>query len=233
MVSSAPGTGSVDAGVIPEKLKEFLSRAPSSLLIKGASGTGKTSLALTILRVLDAREGFVYLSTRASPSQLFAFHPWLKKWLDTKSPKRPRRASEPGPPESFVDCRLDEPTQLFERITNQLMDSNSPTVVIDTWDSLKDFKEEDSLQSDLRVLLAWCERAKARLILVDENPEIDVFDAIVDGVVRLDQREVDGAMERTIALTKLRGTDLGNPTSAFTLADARFRVLKPRKVRTA
>jgi len=103
------------------------------------------------------------------------------------------------------------------------MEAISPTIVIDTWDSLSDFKEEDSLQSNLRVLLAWCERAGARLILLGEDPAVDKFDALVDGVVVLERREIDGRRSREIVFPKLRGTDIRNPSYFFTLKDARFR----------
>jgi KaiC/GvpD/RAD55 family RecA-like ATPase len=213
-----------DLVAIPQELREFLKQTPSSLLIKGAAGTGKTSLALAILHGLDGRGGFLYLSTRASPSQLFMHRPWLKDWVRPKKSKRSRTmAGSSAVPENFVDSRLDEPTQLFERITNQLMDASAPTIVIDTWDSLGDFKDEDSLQSNLRVLLAWCERAGARLILIDEDPADMTFDALVDGIVTLEQRDIDGRRAREIILTKLQGTNIQNPRYFFTLKDAKFR----------
>src|ERR1022692_1166393 len=118
-----------DLDAIPQELREFLKQVPSSLLIKGAAGTGKTSLALAILRTRNTRRGFLYLSTRASPSQLFMYHPWLKDWIKPKKSKRSKTADNQTAPEGFVDCRLDEPTQLFERITNQLMDASAPTIV--------------------------------------------------------------------------------------------------------
>jgi KaiC/GvpD/RAD55 family RecA-like ATPase len=228
-VDSSGNQAPSHAESVPGELMQFLNKAPGSLLIKGATGTGKTTLALSILRLLGPKGGFLYLSTRASPSQLFQYHPWLRGWLGPRKRKGRDGAEDAGIPESFVDCRLDEPTQLFERITNQLMDSTSPTIVIDTWDSLKDFREEDSLQSNLRVLLAWCERAGARLILVDEDPTNTAFDALVDGVVVLEQRDTGGRRAREVILSKLRGTEIRNPGYSFALKDARFRSAEPAR----
>jgi KaiC/GvpD/RAD55 family RecA-like ATPase len=223
-VDSSKDHGPTDLDAVPPELREFLNQTPSSLLIKGASGTGKTSLALAILQGLNKSGGFLYLSTRASPSQLFMHHPWLKDWVSPKKSKRSKGTTDGrAAREAFVDSRLDEPTQLFERITNQLMDASAPTIVIDTWDSLRDFREEDSLESNLRVLLAWCERAGARLILIDEDPADPTFDALVDGIVTLEQKDTDGRRAREVILSKLQGTNIQNPGYLFTLKDARFR----------
>ena len=46
-----------------------------SLLVKGFAGTGKTTLALTILNVLGIKNNFFYISTRISPKQLFQYYP--------------------------------------------------------------------------------------------------------------------------------------------------------------
>ena len=65
---------------IPHELKEFVKNETYSLLIKGSTGTGKTTLALTILRTLDTKN-FFYISTRNSPKQLLNYYPWLSKFV--------------------------------------------------------------------------------------------------------------------------------------------------------
>ncbi|MDQ3848488.1 MAG: hypothetical protein M3261_05995, partial [Thermoproteota archaeon] len=64
-------------GQIPEDLLKFIQRDTYSLLVKGYAGTGKTTLALTILNVLGVKNDFFYISTRLSPKQLFQYYPWL------------------------------------------------------------------------------------------------------------------------------------------------------------
>src|SRR3712207_7188271 len=51
---------------IPEDLLQFIRRDTYSLLVKGFAGTGKTTLALTILNVLGIKNDFFYISTRRS-----------------------------------------------------------------------------------------------------------------------------------------------------------------------
>ena len=66
---------------IPEDLLQFIRRDTYSLLVKGFAGTGKTTLALTILNVLGIKNNFFYISTRLSPKQLFQYYPWLKDFI--------------------------------------------------------------------------------------------------------------------------------------------------------
>ena len=66
---------------IPNELIDFLKRETYSLLIKGGAGTGKTTLALTILRVFNINKNCLYISTRISPEQLFNYYPWLESFF--------------------------------------------------------------------------------------------------------------------------------------------------------
>src|SRR5919199_6987133 len=115
---------------IPEDLARFILRDTYSLLIKGYAGTGKTTLALTILKALGTKNNFFYISTRISPKQLFEYYPWLDRFVEQSLPAKSNdRAPEYELLSSFEDARLDEPESLFERITNQLMDIASPIIV--------------------------------------------------------------------------------------------------------
>src|SRR5438132_13667403 len=62
---------------IPRELADFLRRATYSLLIKGSSGTGKTILALGILRALKVTKSFLYVSTRTSPVGRLQSDAWI------------------------------------------------------------------------------------------------------------------------------------------------------------
>src|SRR5690348_13680245 len=109
---------------MPDELMRFIKRDTYSLLIKGFAGTGKTTLALTILRALESKNNFFYISTRISPKQIFQYYPWLDKFIESsKSSNSSETSAEyTNLMSAFEDARLDEPESLFERITNQLMD---------------------------------------------------------------------------------------------------------------
>jgi KaiC/GvpD/RAD55 family RecA-like ATPase len=216
------GMGPEGGGRIPPELVKALKRSSSSLLIKGLAGTGKTTLALTILRTFNLKNDFLFLSTRASPSHVINDHMWLKDWLGDQDNTKEKGPRDPYLPPLFVDARLDEPTQLFEKITNQLMDARSPLIIVDTWDSLKELEKKEPLEADMRVLLAWCERAHAKLIVICEDPRDVSLDALLDGVVILNQKEQEGGRARELLLPKLRGIEIRNPSYLFTLKGSIF-----------
>src|SRR5919199_4883144 len=79
---------------IPEELMRFIRSDTYSLLLKGFAGTGKTTLALTILKTLGTKNNFFYISTRISPRQLFQYYPWLNNFVGESNPKGSRLARE-------------------------------------------------------------------------------------------------------------------------------------------
>ncbi len=192
-------------------------------MIKGGAGTGKTTLALTLVQVLKATKNFLYLSTRESPALFARDHPWLEGALGKAKKGGNTKEADGRGQQGFIDSRLDEPVQLFERVTSQLMDATSPLIVIDPLDALEDFVDEKALRTDVRVLQTWCERAGAKLIVTMENSDSSVLDSLMDGVVTLRQKIVEERRLRQIELVKLSGVRIGKPSYLFTLEGGWFR----------
>jgi KaiC/GvpD/RAD55 family RecA-like ATPase len=210
---------------IPEELTRFLRQETYSLLIKGHSGTGKTTLALSILKILNMNVNGLYISTRVSPEQLFQYHTWMDGFFN--QPKKTE--SQPDTPENekndhpmFVDARLDEPVTLFERITNELMDVKAPTIVIDSWDSISALMDKEASMSNSKVLQTWRERAGAKLIFVTEDPGDRTLDFLVDGIVELGQKYYNERIIREIVLSKLRGVRINKPSYLFSVNNGIF-----------
>ncbi len=64
---------------LPMEIKEFFEKSGGrSLLVKGAAGTGKTTLALQLLEELADADTSFYLSTRVSDASLYVQFPWLQ-----------------------------------------------------------------------------------------------------------------------------------------------------------
>jgi KaiC/GvpD/RAD55 family RecA-like ATPase len=212
---------------MPDELMRFIQRDTYSLLIKGYAGTGKTTLALTILRALESKNNFFYISTRISPKQLFQYYPWLSKFVEQPEPENPGEAPEHRLMPSFEDARLDEPESLFERITNQLMDIKSPIIIIDSWDAIASFMDKEARLNNERVLQTWRERAGAKLIFISEHPEDTTLDFLVDGIVELKQSYYKSVKVREIFLLKLRGVRIERSSYIYTLDNSVFRSFSP------
>lgn len=224
MKDEAPEVRVNDAdSALPPELRQFFERGGSSLLIKGAAGTGKTTLALTLVRALDFSGNFLYVSTRESPVQFIRDHAWIAERFGGHGEKQSATEGESENPGGFVDARLDEPTQLLEKITSHLMDVQSPLVIIDTWDAMLDFAENRALRADARVLQAWAERAGARLVFTMEATQSTVLDGLVEGVLILRQRNISSQRLREMLISKLYGVRIEDPSYFFTLNNAEFR----------
>lgn len=216
---------------IPSELVQFVKRDTYSLLIKGYAGTGKTTLALTILRALNIKENFQYISTRISPDQLVQYYPWLGQFFDITKKSEPADGEENNSEiPIFVDARLDEPSSMFERITNQLMDMRSPMIIIDSWDAVGYFMDKEALMNNARVLQTWRERANAKMIFISETPTDTTFDVLVDGIVELRQRHHNDRLLREIFFSKLRGVRIDRPSYVYTLNNAVFHSFEPYKI---
>ncbi|MGI0088450.1 MAG: RAD55 family ATPase [Nitrosotalea sp.] len=208
---------------IPNELLQFLRQDTYSLLINGNAGTGKTTLALSILRILNINKNCLYISTRISPEQLFQYYPWIKEFFDqTKQIEDIETSTTEVSHPIFVDGRLDEPSSLFERITNELMDVRAPIIVIDTWDAIGFLMDKEALANNAKVLQTWRERAGAKIIFVTENPEDKTFDFLVDGIIELRQKYYNERRVREIFLSKLHGVRINRPSYIFSVNNNLF-----------
>ncbi len=205
-------------GHLPRELLEFFKNDSYSLLIKGKPGAGKTTFALTLMDNLEYDSNYFYISTRLSNKQLSHFYPWISKFSMPVESKFEYK---------FEDARLDEPESLFERITNQLMDVKSPIIIIDTWDAIASFMDNESRLNNERVLQIWRERAGAKLIFLSETYDVSLLDSIVDGVVTLKCTIKNSTYSRKLYINKLRGISVNCSKYLFSLFDGYFHILDP------
>lgn len=198
------------------------------LLVKGAAGTGKTSLAIAILNALGIRDNCLYISTRASPDQIVNHYPWLKGLFTEEQLFGKNAEFSTADLPVFVDAKLEEPAGVFEIITNKLMDTRAPTIVIDTWDAIG-YSDKEALTSNIRVLDTWCRRASAKLIILSEQADDTTVDSLADGVVVLRQQHYNDRIMREIELSKLSGVQTRRPSYFFTLKNSVFRSYGPHR----
>ena len=202
---------------VPRELSDFV-KGGLSLLIKGGSGCGKTTLALSLLEELG---GGFYISTRVSAEKLKLHFPWVGsnvKVVDATNPSIPKRAP------SIVIRYLTAPQFLQALYSELSRHSAHRVVVIDSIEALRaHLSEEDRLE---KTVLEVCESAGASAVFVSECTGETTLDYMVDGIVQLRRESLDGRVLRVMDIHKLRGKAIEKPSYVFTLHQGEFRALQ-------
>jgi KaiC/GvpD/RAD55 family RecA-like ATPase len=213
---------------IPDELHNFLQKG-HTLLIKGDAGTGKTTLALEILRYLEPVD-CIFFSTRIPPSILYEYYPWLKQ----KTVLGPDAIQ-------FLETRQESPVRLLNRLRDLLLKMERPFLVVDTWDAMAAEMDSKEQLRTAKAITITIYGTNGRAVLVAETKETSFLDFLVDGVVSLASTDVYGESEagkvyedrlerrstREIELKKLKGVRIANKRYTFSLEDGRFRSFPP------
>jgi KaiC/GvpD/RAD55 family RecA-like ATPase len=210
---------------IPREILSFLDKKGGcTLLIKGSAGSGKTILSLSLIRACG--KNGIYLSTRMRPEGLYRDCPWVEEQLsrnniiDATNPLKDRMAVQERDLSDVIKygSREDFQVALYERVTRL----KNPVAVIDSWDAvLSQLHTPEGRMEE--AVIELCKDTQTNLILVGENPEETRLDYLMDGVVKLEQTQVENRRLRIIHLTKLRGVQIHQPQYLFTLQDGMFR----------
>ena len=217
-----------------------------TLLIRGAPGTGKTTLALGLLDSFPGRR--VYVTGRVTRDHLGRSFPWLayqERWEVIDLAEHPssmgeaRRmldaatslVAEPRSEELLQGLWLPGPLQ---EAWSRIGPDEEALLVVDPWNSLvaqylvgahdANDASADELQ---RILVNLVEASRIHLVLVMEGEEPTPLDYLVDGVVVAQLEERGGRVSRWLRLPKLRGVRVENPVYPFTLDGARFQSASP------
>ncbi len=198
----------------------FLDVPGQVLLIEGAPGTGKTSLALEILSQMENTHK-VYASSRVSPARLRQHFPWIDEVIDSMS-GRTARASWL---DELHDIRSTEPDSVLNRVLRLKHSRRKAVLVLDSWEgAVRNTKEEgrNMLES---ALLSELDESRVSIVIVTETEKHDHLDYLVDGIASLSQSELEGRRTRLLELKKLRGFKVSTLRGLFTLEKGRFTLL--------
>ncbi len=200
----------------------FLDVPGQALLIEGAPGTGKTSLALEILNQMENTHK-VYVSSRVSPARLRQQFPWIDEVIDSLS-GRTARASWL---DELHDIRSTEPDSVLNRVLRLKHSRRKAVLVLDSWEgAVRNTKDEgrNMLES---ALLSELDESRVSIVIVTETEKHDHLDYLVDGIANLSQSELEGRRTRLLEVKKLRGFKVSTLRGLFTLERGRFTLLPP------
>lgn len=209
---------------IPLEISEALESRTFSLHIKGRAGTGKTTMALELMRLFPEESEAIYLSTRVSPDKLYEQFPWSKSCIHQENILDAKTSAYQKQNEQSLFEYVDKPS-FFRSLYSRVLDVNRKhvTIIMDSLEALKSnlkIPQDDlSIESDI---LEMVDRLDANVIFVSETDKESKMDYLVDGVVRLEREIVNGRLLRKLYIEKIRGTIIENPSYLFTLKDGRF-----------
>lgn len=252
---SSVDPGRAPALRLPPELARFFSGAtPRTLCIRGAPGTGKTTLALEIADFLGVRA--VVASSVPRPILLEQF-PWISssrspmiEVLDLSGPDNNGHAE--APPREWTGGRVGPvgqgptgggPCPSVQRMLRRIFqteDSAPKMLVIDSWEGClqgligpRAPEPTDPIAcGDVeRTFLGEALARGPQVVIVAERDGPGPLDYVTDGALLLSSSEFEGREERWLSLGKLRGTRLENSSYPFTLEGGRFRTLLPLPMR--
>jgi len=198
-------------------LLEFLGIPGNVLLIQGAPGTGKTSLALEILNAMGDSHR-VYASTRVSPGKLRTQFPWIDEVIDSMSGKSSKADSN----DEFHDLRGSDTDTVLSKIIRLKHAKRKSVLVVDSWEGALRNATPDGCKMVETAIMSELDQTKVSVILVSENQRLESLGYLVDGVVTLEQSKLDGRRIRAVEVNKLRGFRVENQYFPFSLEDGRF-----------
>jgi KaiC/GvpD/RAD55 family RecA-like ATPase len=226
---------------LPQELIEFFKQEQGqSLLVKGRSGTGKSTFALSLLEELAQRlpdkfrsENFIYLSSRVSSTSLKSQFAWAFEMLPEgqivdATPSLmgvPESPLESGEPSTNRMVYSDELT-FISAVNDRLRNLSSPICIIDSFDAIIEAAQADP-QRLTSALTNLGRVLSGKMVLIVEGISESPLDHIVDGIVCVTKEFTEGRMWRSLKLIKLRGTPIDQGMRGFSLRGNRFSILHP------
>jgi hypothetical protein len=249
MAPEAPSRASADAAasragfdLLPHLAKFLGEPPPLTLLITGASGTGKSILLRTLLAQLPGPRAYVAYRAnaggsageQASPDGRPALSLLLVDPGAARHEEPDPAAGEPTPPPSASPATPPEgealPPLLAETVS-RLATNGGGYLVVDSWDptSEQEFRSHAAgpesiheLSAPVALLLERFRRLPLRVILV-VSPATDLgLVSTADGTVELGWEEVEGFRLRVVSIPKLRSTPPPESRYLYALDGGRF-----------
>src|SRR5216117_2252425 len=170
---------------LPPELQKLLDRKTLLLLVKGETGTGKTTAALELMSRLRTSGDTVHISTRTYPDKLVFQHALFSKLAAQKNIH-------------FFSTLEFDPTQfvvgnnVVSGLLRLLSSMDNPLVVLDSWEGIADYVPPEARMKVEQSLMAVLEGTGARMILVSEHPETNsTLDQLAEAILVLHQRVID------------------------------------------
>ncbi len=202
----------------------FFHKRPTSLLIKGLPGVGKTTLSLELLRMVKNYYKPLYISTRVSLEKLKIQYHWISSIIkegDILSSDTFNRGE-------VIDMRLSSAKSTLEVVIEALIDNRERFIILDSWDALaKECTYEERIKME-KSMVAIADANNGFIIFISEEPEKNTLAYITDAIISLSLHIKNGFAIKNMNIDKMRGMSLESKTRLYTLQNSHF-ILLPYK----
>src|SRR2546428_10964343 len=149
---------------LPPELEKLLRRKSLLLLVKGETGTGKTTAALELMARLQSSGDTVHISTRTYPDKLVFQHALFSRLATQKNVH-------------FFSTLEFDPTQfvvghnVVSGLHRLLSNMDNPLIVLDSWEGIADYVPPEARVKVEQSLMAVLEETGAWMVFVSEETE--------------------------------------------------------------
>ncbi len=201
---------------IPSELHEFFSHTQGQiLLIKGASGTGKTTFALELIyefAKLNKKSAYIFM--RLEEDQILNNFPFVSKLRE----------------KNFVEvfdkfATIADANRFSKELDNLISFDDLGLFVIDTIDAISE--RFDHPNRKLKEIIDVIKQRRLNALLIQEHATESYLDYLADGIITLLRSEHENQRIRMISIDKLRGVEISQVKYLMTLKDGRFKSFKP------
>lgn len=210
---------------LAEIFQPFFMLRSNSLLIKGLPGTGKTTLALSLLSSMGVKG--LYISTRVSYSDLISQFPWAKDVLAEESIVNMNPFDVSSKVNILSDLRLASALTLLEKVINASIRLKDGLIILDSFDTLTQAISNEERSKILKSIIAIADANNNMVVFISEKPDDLELGYICDGVISLTYTIKNGFKLRKMNIEKLRGMKVDCPVLPFSLDDGFFHVINP------
>ncbi|MEM2923701.1 MAG: gas vesicle protein GvpD P-loop domain-containing protein, partial [Candidatus Nitrosocaldus sp.] len=168
---------------LAEIFQSFFTLRSNSLLIKGLPGTGKTTLALSLLSSMGVKG--LYISTRVSYTDLISQFPWAKDVLAEESVVSINPSDVSSKVSIVSDLRLASALTLLEKVMNASIHLKDGLIILDSFDALTKEISSEERSKILKSMIAIADANNNNLVFISEKPDDLELGYICDGIISL------------------------------------------------
>lgn len=203
----------------------------NSIVIRGDSGTGKTSLALELANIHTGKSYFI--TTRITPIKIEDHFKWINKekvlFLDASNGISSHQQS------SKYEFTFHTIADFVQNVLILAKEENV-IIVIDSWNALTNEIDSHKINHWVSTLIKGFQNSNSTIIFVVEGEKSTSVDWLADVIITLKKREVQSSVDlirpiRELIFNKNRGNPIINDVYLMSLYNSSVHTFKPYQYR--